>query len=198
MVGQHGPESTLPPFRISPKSVFLAFLVVLSIFFATHLIKFPGSVAYLMEITEGQKTFDLQGSFSNTETYDRLEAFGSFGRHTYIRTMLTVDLIFPISMFIFLILLAKYTSQQLRMKPLLAKSLRSFSIAYLALDFLENVSIFILLINFPNRLEFLGSYIGYITLGKRISMMGALFLPAGLFSFRKISVLIKKASFSTT
>lgn len=80
----------------------IAFLIVLFLFTITHLMKFPGSVGYLREISNGQKTLDLQASFSSTETYQRLNAFGEIGRQMYMRTMLTVDLVFPLSMFIFL------------------------------------------------------------------------------------------------
>ena len=172
--------------------VFIALLVVLLLFTITHIIKFPGSVGYLREITHGQKILDLQPSFSSAETYQRLEAFGEVGRQMYMRTMLTVDFIFPLSMFIFLFLFSTYASQLWRLKPAFYKALRSLSIAYVTLDFLENLTIFFLLLNFPDRLEFLGSYIGLITVGKRISMMGAIFIPAALLAVGKISGHLQK------
>ena len=126
------------------KSV-IAFLFVLFLFIVTHVIKFPGSVGYLMEITNGQKTLDLQASFSSAETYHRLEAFGEIGRQMYMRTMLTVDFIFPVSMLIFLFLISKYTSERWRMNPLFSEALGSLSIAYVTMDFQENLTIFFLL-----------------------------------------------------
>jgi hypothetical protein len=164
-----------------------AFLFVLTLFIVTHVVKFPGSVGYLMEITQGQKTLDLQPSFSSVDTYQRLEAFGEIGRQMYMRTMLTVDLIFPLSLFLFLFFLAKYTSQLWGMKPAFSTALQSLSIAYVTLDFLENLTIFFLLSYYPDRLEFLGSYIGYLTIGKRISMMGAIFIPVIFLAVGKIS-----------
>lgn len=172
--------------------VLIAFLIVLSLFIVTHIFKFPGSVGYLSEITHGQKTLDLQASFSSTATYQRLEAFGEIGRQMYMRTMLTVDLIFPVSMFIFLFLFSKYVSQRWGMKPAFGKALRSLSIAYVTLDFLENLTIFFLLSNFPDRLEFMGSYIGFLTVGKRISMMGAIFIPVILLVVGKVSGRFRK------
>ena len=172
------------------KSVLAAFILLLLLFTSTHLMKFPGSVANLMSVTSGQKTLDLQASFSNTDTYNRLEAFGEVGRAAYIRTILTVDLIFPLSMFLFLFLLAKYTSQQAGFR--LNKVLRIFPFAYLALDFLENLFILILLSNFPESLEFLGSFVGYLTIGKRASMILALLMPTLIFSGRKLYSLYEK------
>ena len=171
---------------------FIAFLILLFLCIITHIVKFPGSVSYLKEITHGQKTLDLQASFSTAETYQRLEAFGEVGRRLYMRTMLTVDLIFPLSMFIFLFLFSKYTLQKVAMKPVLGESLQALVIGYLTFDFLENVSIFIILNNFPDRLGFLGSYIGYLTVTKRISMMGALFIPVVLLTGRKLRILFQK------
>jgi len=175
---------------------FIAFLILVFLFIITHIVKFPGSVGYLKEITGGQKTLDLQASFSSAETYQRLEAFGEVGRQMYIRTMLTVDLIFPLSMFIFLFLFSKYTLRKVALKNVPGRSLQALAIGYLTFDFLENVSIFILLNSFPNRLEFLGSYIGYLTVAKRISMMGALFIPLVILIGRKLWTLFQQVSVS--
>lgn len=172
--------------------VLIALVILLSLFSITHLLKFPGSVGCLREITNGQNSFDLQASFSSTETYQRLEAFGEKGRQVYMQTMLTVDIIFPLSMFVFLLLMSKYTSQRWGMKPGVARLLSSLAIGYVVLDFLENLTIFFLLSNFPDRLEFLGSYIGYLTLGKRISMAGAIIIPIVLLAAGKISGRLRK------
>ena len=167
-------------------NTLIAFATLLVLFTVTHVIKFPGSVGYLREITQGLKTLDLEASFSSAETYQRLESFGKIGRQMYMRTMLTVDIIFPISMFIFLFLFSKYASEKWGLKPVLGRALRSLSIAYVMFDFLENLTIFFLLSNFPNRLEILGSYIGFLTVGKRIAMMGAVFIPIMLLAIGKI------------
>jgi hypothetical protein len=177
---------------IKGKSVLIAFLTAFSLFIITHLVEFPGSVAQLTEVIHGQKTLDLQGSFSSTETYDRLTAFGELGRASYIRTMMTVDLIFPISMFIFFLLFAKYSVQLFRINGIIRRSILSFSIGYVVLDFLENLFIFILLTNFPDRLDFPGTYVGFLTVGKRIFMIGAILIPLGLLVARKVSDLLHK------
>lgn len=87
--GNSKPETFQKKGEFSPSSnlrsktglqLFVAFLIVLSLFIVTHIFRFPGSVGYLSEITHGQKTLDLQASFSSTETYQRLEAFGEMGR----------------------------------------------------------------------------------------------------------------------
>lgn len=170
-----------------PRSVLIAFSAVLVVFVITHAVKFPGSLAYLMEATGGQKILDMQASFSSAETYQRLEAMGEFGRKMYLRTVLTIDLVFPLTVFAFFTVLAGFSRERLRMSPALDKALRVMPAAYLALDFIENAIILALLWNYPERLEFLGGAIGYFTRGKRIAMMLAMFLPPALFLKAKMT-----------
>lgn len=171
----------------SPRNLGIAFALFLTIFITTHFAKFPGSLAYLMEVTQGQPILDLKASFTSAETYGRLEEFGEVGRAMYMRTMLTIDTIFPISAFAFLFLLGKFVGQRTSIKPFLAVALLSLPIGYVALDFLENLSIVAILYNYPARLDFLGANIGYLTIGKRASMFAALLVPLLLFAFTRIS-----------
>src|SRR5690554_6577932 len=77
---------------------FVAFILVFSI---THFAKFPGSVEYFKEITNDQPLLDLKPEFSKSGVYERLESFGNEGRTAYLQLLPTIDLIFPISAFIF-------------------------------------------------------------------------------------------------
>jgi hypothetical protein len=164
----------------------IAFLFVFFLFIITHLLKFPGSVAYLKEVTGGQETFDLLPSFSSAATYERLVAFGELGRSLYMRTMLTVDLAFPASMFIFLYWFSKYAFERSKIRPGFIILVRILPVAYVLLDLVENISIYYLLSNFPGKIEFLGSNIGYLTVGKRVFMMGAIFIPLIFLVVNKI------------
>ena len=163
-----------------PRSVLIAFIAVVAVFVITHALKFPGSLAYLMEATGGQKILDMQASFSSAETYRRLEAMGEFGRRMYLRTVLTIDLVFPLAVFFFFTTLARFSRERLGLRPTLDEMVRVMPAAYLALDFIENLIILALLWNFPERLELLGSVVGYFTRGKRIAMALAMFLPPAL------------------
>lgn len=167
-------------------NVFISFLVTSAIFINTHLLQFPGSVGYLMEHINGQETLDMDPSFSSGSTYERLEAFGDTGRELYMRTMLTVDLIFPLSMFLFLYLFSKYVSQYWRLKKALSWTLLSLPVVYLSLDFLENLSIFLILKNYPEQLDYLASNIGYLTTGKRLAMLFAIIIPLALMMVAKL------------
>lgn len=164
-----------------PRSVLIAFGAVLVVFAMTHALKFPGSLAYLMDATGGQKILDMQASFSSAETYQRLEAMGEFGRRMYLRTVLTIDLVFPLTVFVFFTALSRFSRKRLSMSPALHKTLWVMPAAYLALDFVENAIILALLWHFPERLEFLGGAVGCFTRGKRIAMLLAMFLPPAMF-----------------
>ena len=174
------------------KTVVLAFIFFVTILVVTHAAKFPGSLAYLMEVTHGQPILDLKASFSSVETYQRLDAFGEMGRQLYMQTMLTIDTIFPVSAFLFLFILAKYASEQMALKSGLATVLKSLSIVYVTLDFLENATVGILLSNYPTHIDFLAANIGYLTVGKRLSMYGAFFIPLVLFGVPKLIKFVQR------
>lgn len=167
------------------RTVGFAALLLLGVFASTHAVKFPGSLAYLMEITQGQKILDMQPSFSENETYQRLAAFGELGRQMYMRTILTIDIVFPLTVFLFLFLWGKFSVERAGLRPLLRNLLLGLSICYVVLDFLENASILAMLFQYPERIEFLGNSIGYLTRGKRFAMLGAMVVPALLLLVAK-------------
>ena len=149
------------------RSVVFAFVFALATLLGTHLLKFPGSVGYLMERMNGEQMLDRQASHSSDEVYLRLERFGEANRALYLRTIVTVDFIFPLSFFVFLLLAARYV----------ARPLQLFPAAYLLFDFLENSSVLLLLSRYPERLPGVATCVGYFTRAKSISMTVALVLP---------------------
>jgi hypothetical protein len=171
------------------RTLVLSFAVALTTFVVTHLFRFPGSIRYLMDATGGRKILDMQASGSADETYARLEAFGELGRELYLRAILTVDLVFPVSVFVFLLLLARFVSEQARLRGLFKGALQLLPVAYVLLDFCENVSVLLMLVHYPERLEFLAGTVGYLTRGKRVAMMAAMLLPIALWLVTKLRAL---------
>ena len=184
---KHKGDKTILPHNHHGWNAFIAFLIATAVFINTHLLQFPGSVGYLMEHINGQETLDMSPSFSTATTYERLDAFGGTGRALYMRTMLTVDIVFPLIMFLFLYLLSKYASHTWRLNKTLRRTLGSLPILYLSLDFLENLFIFLILNNYPEQLDYVASHIGYITTGKRIAMFSSIIAPFVLLTARKLS-----------
>jgi hypothetical protein len=169
------------------KPVLISFAVFLAIFLITHAVDFPGSLTRLMQITHGQAILDLEPSFSSLDTYQRLQDFGAVGRSAYLQTMLSIDTIFPISAFAFLYLLSRFTAARAGLSTLATRGLKAFSVAYLTLDLLENLTVVVLLMNYPDRLELLAANIGYLSVGKRASMLMALALPLLVLAYAHIA-----------
>ncbi|HYF03523.1 MAG TPA: hypothetical protein VEC36_09115 [Patescibacteria group bacterium] len=133
----------------------------------------------------------MEPSFSSIETYSRLEAFGEDGRQMYKRTILSIDLIFPLSVFFFLYQLGKYCSQVLPNGRRLTLLFAIISLTYLGFDLLENSIVLVILSYYPYQLEFLAGNIGIVTIIKRIAMMSGLIIPFTLLSYKKIQFYVQ-------
>lgn len=165
----------------SRRSVLIALGIALAAFVATHLLPIPWSVHQLTAAMGGQPIFDMKPSFSTDEVYQRVAAFGEVGRAAYSRTVLTTDVVFPLCVLAFLFLLARYTAEQLTPARALRGLLLTMPIVYFVSDMAENAAIFVILSDFPARHELIGSYLGYLTVVKRVTQAGAILLPAALF-----------------
>ena len=170
--------STSPlPKSIPGRHVALAFVLLLVTFAMTHLLSFPGSLAHFREATGGQKILDMRASSSATETYERLAAMGETGRALYLRLILTIDIVFPLAMLAFLLMFARFAAQRAGLPVWAARLLTLPPLLYFGLDLLENASVLAMLVEYPDRLDGVASIIGYLTRGKRGSMMVAFLAP---------------------
>jgi hypothetical protein len=176
---QAAPRTRLKPSGTSARTVTIAFAAFFAVFLVTHVVKFPGSVPYLKEMSRGQRMLDMQPSFSAADTYDRLEAFGPEGRQAYRRTILTVDVVFPVVFFLFLFAWARHVAPS-RVGPRLARAVAAPAVVYFLADLVENAAILAMLAQFPERLSVLAASIGYVTVTKRVCMIIALLAPPGL------------------
>jgi|SRR5690554_346906 len=158
---------------------FVAFILVFSI---THFAKFPGSVEYFKEITNDQPLLDLKPEFSKSGVYERLESFGNEGRTAYLQLLPTIDLIFPISAFIFFLMLGRLAAERYD-QPFCSRFYWAVPSLYLLMDFLENAFIVLMLIKYPERLDSVASMLGFITVIKRILMIFSIGSPLILLSF---------------
>jgi hypothetical protein len=162
---------------IGSRRVLAAFLLLLAVFGATHVLNYPGSVAHFKTATGGHRIFDMQASVSADETYQRLQSMGEGGRELYLRLIFTVDVVFPVAMLIFLLVLTRFAAERARMNSLPRAMLVAVPLVYFGLDLLENASALAMLLCFPGRLDWLGGTIGYLTKGKRAFMVLAFVVP---------------------
>jgi hypothetical protein len=163
---------------IPGRHVTLAFSLLLVTFAVTHLLRFPGSLAHFREATGGQKILDMRASSSATETYERLSAMGENGRALYLRLIVTIDIVFPLAMLAFLLVFAWFAGQRADLAEWTSRLLALPPLLYFGLDLLENASVLAMLLQYPDRLDGIASIVGYLTRGKRASMMVAFLAPA--------------------
>jgi hypothetical protein len=161
----------------SRRSLLFAFVVAFLAFAATHLLPIEGNVRALTSATEGQPILDMKPSFSSDEVYQRLAAFGAVGRAAYRQTITTTDIVFPLSVFVFLFLLARYTAGRLNVGGRLRPLLLALPIAYFAADMAENAAVLAMLWDYPQRHDLIGGSIGYVTVVKRVAQAAALLGP---------------------
>ena len=165
----------------SLRSVLIALVILIAVFIATHMLPIPGSLRDLMAAAGGQIILDQKPAFSTAEVYQRLDAFGQIGRERYRWFLVTTDVIFPLTLLAFLFLLARYTSQQLAPAQALRGLLLIFPFAFFVFDMIENLSIFLMLSDYPERHQLMGGLLGYVTIIKRLSMYAAIVLPLVVF-----------------
>lgn len=157
------------------------FVVMLVVFATTHVASFPGSVSHFRDVTGGQKILDLQPSSSSDETWQRLDAMGDAGRAAYLQLIAVVDVVFPLSVALALVALARFTARRLALRRSLALGLLALPLAYLVLDLSENLVVLRLLLAFPQRLKLAGEIVGWLTRGKRVAQIAALVAPVAAF-----------------
>ena len=155
----------------------LALLVALFFVFTIHFLNFPGSVPNFVKSSNGGVLLDAVPSFSEDELYRRLAEYGVEGRRNYTRRNLTVDLILPIGVLPFLLILMRLALNKFAMGRITQLMLLSLPLAYVALDFAENGAVLVLLSNFPERVHHVAGIVPYLTVLKRAASMLAIFIP---------------------
>lgn len=168
---------------LSGKSVLLSFLLFITVFIITHAFEIPYSSKAVKSALGGQEIFDKQPAFTGAKVYERLQAFSSTGLDDYKVFTYTIDLIFPLSLFYFLFMLAKFVNERRKVARPIVRSLTSLSILWLASDLIENTITFIILSQFPNQITPLASILGFVTLTKFGLLILSVILPLAFFIF---------------
>jgi hypothetical protein len=151
--------------------------LAVAVFVGSHLLEIPGSLAELLNATKAVPIFDLSPVFSVDETYARIEAYGDEGRRLYRRFSVTTDILFPVVLVSSLILLARFTVERMSLPAGLRWIVLAAPLGYLIPDLIENLTIFVLLSDFPQRHDVLAGALPYFTLAKRLSLYGSILLP---------------------
>lgn len=163
---------------IRPRFIVAAALLAIAGYVVTHVVPIPGGVKEVMEATGGRSLLDQKPSFSESETYRRLDAFGSRGRATYRSFILTTDIAFPLTWLPFLFLFGAWAASKPGRSAFLYRVLVAFPALWFAADMFENVTAWILLSSFPTHHRVLAIGIGYVTSAKWLALFAAVLVPA--------------------
>jgi hypothetical protein len=156
-----------------------AFLVVV----AVHFIQFPGSVPDFNRASDGGILLDASPAFTPDGIYHRLAGYGDAGRRNYSFRNVTIDVLLPLSVLPFLVLLIRRALARYSLGPVLRGLLLSMPVAYVVFDLLENASVLALLANYPERMNVLAASLPYTTLVKRAASLFALGIPLAMLGF---------------
>lgn len=173
---------------VSGKSLLGSFVIFALVFVGTHFFEIPRSSKAVTKALNGSEIFDKKPSYSSDEVYSRMSAFPEKGRELYQQFTFTIDILFPLTLFSFLFLLARFTINRFHVSD------RAIQIVMVALpmiwfcsDMVENAIIFHLLSKYPVRNQALAGTLGYITIIKFTLLLLSILAPTGMIVFRNIS-----------
>lgn len=170
----------------SRPALALAFAWALLVVVAVHALHFPGSVPDFAEASRGGELLDTHPAASEADLYRRLEGYGEAGRENYRFRNLTVDVLLPVSLLPFLLLLMLHALRRLRGRRVPRALLLSLPVAYLVFDLAENLAVVALVASFPERLPLLAAALPVLTVVKRAALVLALVVPLAVFSLSMI------------
>lgn len=165
-----------------------SFLIFAIVFVGTHFFEVPRSSKAVTKALNGLEIFDKKPSYTADNVYSRMAAFPEYGRVLYKQFTYTIDVLFPITLFTFLFLLARFTIDRTNQPGAFKTILIAIPILWLGLDFIENTIIFNLLDTFPVKNLLLAGALGYVTIVKFSLLLLSILLPTtfiSLHNFRK-------------
>ncbi|MCR4590796.1 MAG: hypothetical protein K5668_08250 [Lachnospiraceae bacterium] len=147
--------------RVSLKSCLIATAVFL---FMLWLIDFsPIGVAGLLKVSNGVSILDYETRYSVDYAYDWLTRMGEAGRNFHLTKVMPLDIFYPPAFMLFMFSWCSLITKKITSSDGIIKCLPALSVIYLLLDWLENIGITAMLINFPVRLNMICIATGWIT-----------------------------------
>lgn len=162
----------------SAKAVALAFAVFALVFVFTHLLSHTSGAHSLSVHLGGQPIFDQRPSFSSVQVYDRLTAFGEEGRSMYQKFTYTDDVVFPLSLLVFVYFLGRFVGDRSAVGNGLRLVLLGLPLVWFGFDMLENAMVYQLIGQYPLTSETLGNLLGLVTVTKFALLLACVVVPA--------------------
>lgn len=177
-----GPGGVRP---VSLAAAFAGFLVTLV---ATHAAPIPGGVRSVHASVGHGALFDQQPAFDPLEVYRRIEGFGEVGRAAYQQFTYTTDLVFPLAMFGFLVVLGRFVAGRVAPGPVGGRVVAAAPVLWLAADLVENGLVFTLLAAYPEPHLVAAGLLPYVTVAKFALLLAAFVGPLALYAARGAAV----------
>ena len=169
---------------MSTRSVFVAALVwAVLVVFVVHFLDFPGSVPNFRLVSRGGTLLDASPAFTADGVYQRLGEYGAEGRRNYSFRNMTVDILLPLSVLPFLVLLMLRALAPVTLGRSVRDTLLLLPLVYVIFDLLENSLVLVLLANYPERLDMLAASLPYATIIKRVASLLAIVVPLMMLGF---------------
>lgn len=165
-------------YRVKGSFLAGAFGLLIAVFVATHMLPIQFGLKGLHAAVGHQPLFDQHPSFSAGEVYERLAGFGELGREAYQRFTYTSDLLFPLSLLLFLALFARFVAERARLPRALLGLIYALPFLWFSSDLIENSIIYWLISGFPGRQDGLAGLLGWVTNAKFAFLLAAVAVPA--------------------
>jgi hypothetical protein len=171
---------------ITGKVLLGSFVIFAIVFIGTHFFDIPRSSKAVSNALNGLEIFDKKPSYTSAEVYSRIELFPENGRLLYQQFTYTIDVLFPITLFVFLFLLSRFVINKITMSRTSQIILMAVPVLWLSMDFVENAIIFNLLNNFPVKHHALAGSLGYITITKFSLLLLSILAPTLLITLHNM------------
>jgi hypothetical protein len=176
--GSAPPDAPAP--RVRTRGLVVPLVGFVLLFVVTHLLGAHGGAKAVEQALGGQRLFDQQASWSTSEVYARVDAFGHAGRAAYAKMTYTQDLLFPLVLFAFLVQLLRFVAERAGLRPDLRRLALLLPTAWVLADLVENATIYRLLTSYPARHDFLAGSLGALTYLKFTLLVASVALAAKL------------------
>ena len=166
---------------IGVRSVGWVALLALVIFMAFTATILPAQAAKAEAYAGDVGSVDMRFFYGPDDVYEIAEAYGEHGRQAYVRARLTFDVIWPLVYTFFLATAISYVFLRAFSSDHWAQLLNLVPVGGLLFDYLENISISIVMSAYPTRLNWLASLTAVFTPIKWLLVNGSfVVLLAGL------------------
>ncbi|MGJ1266777.1 hypothetical protein ACR78F_12930 [Sphingobacterium spiritivorum] len=171
--------------KMSGKKLGLVFLIFIIVFIITHSFNVPAGSKQVSMLLGGLEIFDKKPIFGSDAVYHYIQSFPEIAIRVYKRFTYTIDVIFPLSMLLFLYTFSKFTLQRVALTKYFFKTVKLLPWIWFGFDMLENATVFYLLSEFPKQYPLVAGSLGWITVTKFVLLFLSLFVPASLLLFAK-------------